>query len=97
MLEGQIVKDKTLKKGIPWLRLTIVGMARPDAPPELGLALSQARAVSVRSHLLGLLSASAAWQGEDPSDGLRSWDVFWRFFHGFRWISVVRLGSEARA
>ena len=47
-------------------------MARPDAPPELGLALSQARAASVRSHLLGLLSASAAWQGEDPSDGLRA-------------------------
>ena len=79
------MKDKTVKKGIPWLRLTIVGMARPDAPPELGLALSQARAVSVRSHLLGLLSASAAWQGEDPSDGLR---LLGRILEVFPWFSL---------
>jgi hypothetical protein len=62
-------------------RLSIVGMARPDAPPELGLALSQARAVRVRSHLLGLLSelselselSSCQWQEEEAMDcGVRA-------------------------
>ena len=50
-------------------------MARPDAPPELGLALSQARAVRVRSHLLGLLSelSSCQWQEEEAMDcGVRA-------------------------
>eukprot|EP00435_Cladocopium_sp_Y103_P014937 s3895_g3.t1 len=57
----------------PGLRLSIVGMARPDAPPELGLALSQARAVRVRSHLLGLLSSCQAWQEEEAMDcGVRA-------------------------
>ena len=59
-------------------RLSIVGTARPDAPPELGLALSQARAVRVRSHLLGLLSelselSSCQWQEEEAMDcGVRA-------------------------
>ncbi|CAL1150875.1 unnamed protein product [Cladocopium goreaui] len=62
----------------PGLRLSIVGTARPDAPPELGLALSQARAVRVRSHLLGLLSelselSSCQWQEEEAMDcGVRA-------------------------
>ena len=34
-------------------------MARPDAPPDLGLALSQARAVRVRAQLLELLATEA--------------------------------------
>ena len=50
-------------------RLSILGMARPDAPPELGLALSQARAVRVRSHLLGLLANCPAWEDEHAIDG----------------------------
>lgn len=60
----------------PGLRLSIVGMARPDAPPELGLALSQARAVRVRSHLLDLLSELSScprWQEEEAMDcGVRA-------------------------
>eukprot|EP00913_Durusdinium_trenchii_P017728 g16660.t1 len=55
----------------PGLRLTILGMARPDAPHELGVALSQARAVRVRSHLLGLLANSTQWQDEDATEGVR--------------------------
>ena len=51
-------------------------MARPDAPPELGLALSQARAVRVRSHLLDLLSELSScprWQEEEAMDcGVRA-------------------------
>jgi len=55
------------------LRLSILGMARPDAPPELGLALSQARAVRVRSHLLGLLANCPAWEDEHAIDrGVRA-------------------------
>lgn len=52
-------------------------MARPDAPPELGLALSQARAVRVRSHLLGLLANCPAWEDEHAIDrGVRH---LWEF------------------
>ena len=57
------------------VRLIILGMARPDAPQELGLALSQARAVRVRSHLLGLLANSASWQDEDANEGVRGLDL----------------------
>lgn len=56
-----------LPKNAP--RLSVLGMARPDAPPELGLALSQARAVRVRSHLLGLLANCPAWEDEHAIDG----------------------------
>ena len=62
----------------PLPRLSIVGTARPDAPPELGLALSQARAVQARSHLLGLLSelSSCTWQEEEAMDcGVRALDL----------------------
>ena len=48
-------------------RLTVLGLARPDAPPELGKSLAQARAVNVRQHLLSLLEASPGWQEEIKS------------------------------
>ncbi|CAJ1367897.1 unnamed protein product [Effrenium voratum] len=48
----------------PKLKLIVRGMARPDAPPDLGLALSQARAVRVRAQLLELLATEEPWQQE---------------------------------
>ena len=70
-------------------RLSILGMARPDAPPELGLALSQARAVRVRSHLLGLLANCPAWQDEEAMDGgVRCLD-----FKGWQWKSYTESTS----
>ncbi|CAE7198334.1 unnamed protein product [Symbiodinium microadriaticum] len=53
----------------PGLGLLVRGYARPEAPPDLGIALSQARAARVRSHLLGLLGPGR-WQ-EDATEGLR--------------------------
>ena len=49
------------------LSLLIRGYARPEAPPDLGLALSQARATRVRSYLVGILG----WD-EDANDGIRA-------------------------
>ena len=53
----------------PGLSLIVRGYARPEAPPDLGVALSQARATRVRSHLLSLLKGSL---DEDASDGIRA-------------------------
>mmetsp|Transcript_53892 Transcript_53892/g.100982 ORF Transcript_53892/g.100982 Transcript_53892/m.100982 type:complete len:237 (-) Transcript_53892:102-812(-) len=53
----------------PSLQLLVRGYARPEAPPDLGVALSQARAARVRSYLLRLLK-DFGWD-EDPSEGIR--------------------------
>lgn len=54
----------------PQLRIRIEGFADPSAPDEIGRAISQARAVTVRSALLHKLkTACVEWKDEDAEEG----------------------------
>lgn len=61
----------------PSLRIRIEGFADPSAPDEIGRAISQARAVTVRAALLLMLRNSGAteWEDEDPDEGTRAGGV----------------------
>lgn len=56
----------------PGLRIQCEGHARPQSPPEYGMALSQARAARVRSELLLRCRDTAAWSTEDRTEGVRA-------------------------
>ena len=54
----------------PRLRVRIHGYGQPEAPPQIGEALAQSRAMNVRTLLLRMLVQfdSTAWQDEADSD-----------------------------
>lgn len=60
----------------PKLRIRIEGFADPSAPDEIGRAISQARAVTVRAALLDILKQKGLeWHDEDPEEGRRAGGV----------------------
>ena len=69
---SEIARVASILRKHPTLRVRIHGYAQPDAPPQLGEALAQARATSVRHALLLQLADVPEFADEDPTRVVRA-------------------------